>query len=142
MRRRWNILIWSGFAIVLLGLFSVPFFVSFPATRDFPWANLLLIVAGMCVLGFGVKRAFSAPELYPGKISGSVLSVVALLIAGFFSYGVFFLTKGLPAPSAALRVGQPAPAFTLASATGDRIELSELLRNHRAALLIFYRGYW
>src|ERR1700738_2268967 len=116
MPRRWNILIWIGFVIVLVGMFSYePLFVRFPLTRDVPWANFLLIIAGACVLALGVKRAFSKPELYRGKISGSSLSVLSLLMIGFFCYGMFYAAKNLPSPAGTLRVGQPAPPFTLAS---------------------------
>ena|SRR5438045_619555 len=143
MHRRWNAPIWTGFAIVLLGLLSyVPLFALFPVTRDIPWVNFLLMFAGACLLALGVKRAFSKPELYRGKISGSILSIVSLLMAGFFCYGIFYAGKNLPSPSAALHAGQPAPSFTLSSATGQPVVLSDLLKNHRAALLIFYRGYW
>jgi AhpC/TSA family len=143
MRRRWNLLIWAGFAIVLLGLFSyIPLFAQFPVTRDIPWVNFLLIFAGGCLLALGVKRAFGKPELYRGKVSGSILSVLSLLMFGFFCYGMFYVTRDLPSPSGALRAGQPAPPFTLSNATGQQVALSDLLKSHRAVVLIFYRGYW
>jgi hypothetical protein len=64
-----------------------------------------------------------------------------VLIAGFFVFGVLYLTK-LPASSSAPQVGQPAPLFTLANAEGKQTALADLLKGHRGAVLIFYRGYW
>ena len=143
MRRRGNIMIWIGFAIVLLGLLTyVPIFVPFPATRDVPWVNFLLILAGGWLLALGMRRAFGQPDLYRGKISGSILTVLSLLMAGFFCDGMFYAAKDLPGTSGVVRVGQPAPPFTLSNATGQQVALSDLLKDHRAVLLVFYRGYW
>jgi hypothetical protein len=43
MKRKWNCPIWVGFVVAVGGLFSYEFFAQFPITRDFPWANLLLL---------------------------------------------------------------------------------------------------
>jgi hypothetical protein len=128
---------------VLLGLLTyVPLFALFPITRDVPWVNYLLILIGGSLLAVGMKRAFGQPELYRGKISGSILSVLSLLMIGFFCYAMFYAARDLPSSSRALRAGQPAPPFTLTSETGQPVALSGLLTNHRGVLLIFYRGYW
>jgi hypothetical protein len=143
MRRRWNLLIWAGFAIVLLALVSyLPVFVLFPATRDFPWVNLLLFLTGICLLALGLKRAFREPTLYRGKIAGSILAALSLAMLGLFCFGVFFASRNVPAPDTALRVGQTAPDFTLVNAEDQPVALSDLLRRNHAVLLIFYRGYW
>jgi AhpC/TSA family len=143
MSRRWNIAIWAGFAVVLVALLSyIPFFALFPVTRDVPWANFLLFAAGGCLLAMGLKRAFKEPKLYRGKISGSIFGVLSLLMAGFFCYGIFYYSKQVPSAAAALHAGQPAPDFTLTSADGRPVVLSDLVRDHRAVVLIFYRGHW
>lgn len=143
MKRRWNIAIWAGFAIVLASIISyIPVFALFPITRDIPWANYLLFAAGLGLLGVGLKRAFSDPQHYRGKISGSILGVLSLAIAGFFVVGVLYFSKQLPASPGAPRVGQPAPSFTLANSDGKQISLADLLKGNRGVLLIFYRGYW
>ncbi len=81
MRRRWNIPIWAGFAVVLLALFSyLPVFSLFPFTRDFPWVNLLLFLAGLCLLALGLNHAFREPKVYRGKVAGSILAVLSLRI--------------------------------------------------------------
>ena len=97
MKRTWNTFVWAGFAVVVLSVLSYFFFfLRFPATRDFPWVNLLLFAAGGCLLGIGLKRAFGQPARYRGKVSGIILSVLGLLIVGLFCYGMFSLTKDLP----------------------------------------------
>ncbi|HYL78801.1 MAG TPA: hypothetical protein VEU96_31720 [Bryobacteraceae bacterium] len=143
MQRRWNINLWAGFAIVLLSVVSyVPLFTLFPVTRDVPWANYLLFLAGALLLFIGMKRAFGDPQHYRGKISGSILSVLSLLMIGVFCFGTLYASKQIPNSPNAPRLGQPAPAFTLASADGKQIALADLIQGNRGALLIFYRGYW
>jgi hypothetical protein len=143
MKRSWNAYVWVGFAVTLLAPLSYFLvFLRFPATRDVPWVNLLLFVVAGWFLGIGLKRAFGEPERYRGKVSGVVLGAVSLLLFGLFCYFTFSLSRDLPASSDAPRAGQQAPSFTLADANGKLVSLSELLKGHRAALLIFYRGYW
>ncbi len=75
MKRRWNILIWGGFAFVIAALVSyIPVFALFPVTRDVPWVNYLLFFLGGFLLAVGIMRAFRDPEHYRGKISGSILA--------------------------------------------------------------------
>jgi cytochrome oxidase Cu insertion factor (SCO1/SenC/PrrC family) len=40
-----------------------------------------------------------------------------------------------------IKVGQPAPDFTLADMDGKNITLSEF-RGKKSVVLVFYRGYW
>ena len=143
MRRHWNILIWAGFAVVIAAIVSyIPFFVLFPVTRDVPWANYLLFLIGGLLLTVGLRQAFRDPEHYRGKIIGSILAGLSVLVFGFFVVGILLLGKQIPSPQSALRTGQPAPAFTLLDAAGKQVASSGLLKNHRAILLVFYRGYW
>jgi hypothetical protein len=143
MKRSWNAYVWVGFAVTLLAPLSYFLvFLRFPATRDVPWVNLLLFVVAGWFLGIGLKRAFGEPERYRGKVSGVVLGAVSLLLFGLFCYFTFSLSRDLPASSDAPRAGQQSPGFTLADANGKLVSLSQLLKGHRAALLIFYRGYW
>ncbi|MCU1272846.1 MAG: hypothetical protein JWO48_277 [Bryobacterales bacterium] len=143
MKRSWNAFVWTGFGISLLAFLSYYFvFVRWPGTRDVPWANLLLFFVGGVFLGIGLNRAYRKPERYRGKISGAVLSVLSLLVFGFFCYFNFSLAKDLPSANAALHAGQQAPDFNLSDANGKPVTLSELLKNNRAVVLIFYRGYW
>jgi hypothetical protein len=143
MKRNWNWRVWIGFVVALLAAMSyVPVFSRWPVTRDLPWANLLLFVAAGYLLAAGMRRAFAQPERYRGKITGSVFSVLSLALLALFGYGTFVAARQLPSPQSALRVGQPAPNFTLTAADGSAVTLSGLRQGKRAVLLIFYRGYW
>jgi len=141
--RRWNVLLWSGFAIVIVALVSyIPIFAVFPVTRDIPWANYLLFLLGGGLLAVGVKRAFRDPEHYRGKISGSILAVLSALLFGLFVSGILIFAKQIPSPEQALRLGQAAPPFVLQDIAGKPVSSADLWKDHRAVLLIFYRGYW
>jgi len=143
MQRSWNALNWAGFGFVLVAAISyVPIFVRFPATRDFPWANLLLFLLGAWVLAAGIGRAYREPERYSGKVSGAVLGVLALGLFGLFCWGNFVFARRVPSAGGAPQAGQTAPDFSLPDTTGKPVTLSELRKTNRAVLLIFYRGYW
>jgi AhpC/TSA family len=143
LKRRWNISLWAGFAIVMLSVASyIPVFANYPETRDVPWVNYLLFVTGGVLLALGLKRAYGQPDRYRGKISGPILTGFSLVSAGFFLLIVFYFGRQLPAAANALKVGQPAPAFSLANADGKQTSLADLLKGHRGAILVFYRGYW
>lgn len=152
MKRRWNFSLWAGFLLVVAGLVSyVPIFALFPNTRDFPWVNLVLMAGGAFLLFTGLRRAFRQPELYRGKILGSILAAVSLAGIGFFNFGLFYLARQLPPATGAPSAGQKAPDFTLSDQNGKAVTLAELLASAPAgaanakasgALLIFYRGHW
>ena len=159
MKRSWNPALWIGFALVLAGIASYPtFFIRFPLTRDFPWANLLLFAAAVCLLAVGILRAYRRPDAYRGKISGPILAVFSVLLAGFFLVQIFYVSRQIPPSQNAPRLGQIAPDFTLPDSTGRAVTLSGLLNSPfgtndwpatvaasektAGAVLIFYRGYW
>ena len=81
MQRHWNLPIWAGFAIVVVAIASyIPIFAVFPDTRDVPWANYLLFLLGGGLLAVGVKRAFQDPQHYRGKVSGSIVAALSVLL--------------------------------------------------------------
>src|SRR5204863_10210844 len=138
VKRRWNISSWAGFAIVLVALGSyIPLFTLFPVTRDVPWANYLLFLLGGGGLAAGIRRAFRDPEHYRGKISGSILGVLSVLLVGFFVVSILYFGKQIPSAQSALRIGQPAPPFTLMDTAGKRVASSDLLKTSRAVVLVF-----
>jgi len=150
MKRRWNVAAWVGFLVVLAAFLTyVPVFSRFPATRDFPWANLLMFGAGLVLLTLGLRRAYREPQLYRGKVAGAILLSLGVVVLAFFCFGYFYLMRQLPASTSAPRVGQQAPDFTLPDQDGNLVTLAELLRSApggtggaNGAVLIFYRGYW
>lgn len=159
MKRSWNPRIWAGFGLALAAMVSYPtVFARYPITRDFPWATLLLIALGVFLVATGVARAFRRPDAYRGKISGSILSVLTVLLVGFFLVEIFYATRRIPASHGAPQVGEMAPEFTLPDSKGRNVTLSSMLSSSftaddrptagavsvktSAAVLIFYRGYW
>jgi hypothetical protein len=155
MKRSWNKLIWVGFLLVLAGLLSyIPLFVRFPITRDFPWVNLLMLAVGLAMLGAGLARAFRKPQVYRGRVFGTIFAVLAVAGSALFCWGVLYAARDLPGSAAAPRVGQQAPDFTLPDQDGRPVALRDLLAASSdkpggggrggggGVLLIFYRGYW
>jgi 4-amino-4-deoxy-L-arabinose transferase-like glycosyltransferase len=148
MKRNWNWPLWAGFIAVLAGFLTYTFFVRFPLTRDFPWVNLLLFAAGGILLAIGLRRAIRQPELYRGRVFGSIFAVLGLCLFAFFAFIVFYELRQLPSSAGAPRVGQKAPNFTLPDqdnhpvALGDLISAETATRKPGGALLIFYRGFW
>jgi hypothetical protein len=142
MKRRWNWPIWAGFVVVVTGLFSYVFFARFPITRDFPWANFLLFGIGIALLLVGLFRAFGRPQVYRGKIFGSIFAAIAALVVALFSYEFLYVLRQVPASAGAPHVGQKAPDFFLLDQNGRPVGLGDLLSNSRGVVLIFYRGFW
>ena len=145
MKRKWNWPIWVGFVLALSGLFFYGFFVRYPITRDFPWANLLLFGAGIALLLLGLFRAFGRPQVYRGKIFGSIFTAIALFLISLFSYEIFYVLRQVPASSGAPRVGQLAPDFFLLDQSGKPVGLGDLLSGPsgpKPVVVIFYRGFW
>jgi hypothetical protein len=142
MKRQWNWLLWVGFVVAVTGLLSYGFFVQFPITRDFPWVNLLLFGIGGALLIVGLFRAFGRPQLYGGKIFGSILTAIALFLFGLFSYEIFYVLRQVPVSAHAPRLGETAPDFILLDQNEQPVGLGDLLSGSRAVVLIFYRGFW
>jgi cytochrome oxidase Cu insertion factor (SCO1/SenC/PrrC family) len=73
-----------------------------------------------------------------------IASVFALLIATAPALGQLGPKDGLglaPTEPDRVKVGQPAPDFTLEDAEGKPITLSEF-RGKKSVVLVFYRGHW
>jgi hypothetical protein len=150
-QRRRNHALWAGAVLTLLGVLSNFLYFVIPAgERIYPWLTLLVAAAGMILLLAGLWRAFGQPQVFRGKITGSILTVVALPLFAIGVWG-FFHARALPASAHAPQVGQKAPDFTLTNTSGQAISLAQLLsapidtasgKAPKAVLLIFYRGYW
>ena len=149
--RRFNWPLWVGFLLTLAAFITYfTVFVWFPATRDFPWANLLLFALAGVLLYAGIRRGFASDRPHPkrAKVVTSIVSFFSLAVFGLFVFAVFVAARWLPASTGAPQVGQRAPDFTLADTTGKKVSLNELLSTPlngsapKGVLLIFYRGYW
>jgi hypothetical protein len=143
MTRRRNLLIWIGFLLVLAAPVTyLLVFVRYPATRDVPWPTLLLFGAGLLLVAFGLRRAFREPEVWRGRIAGSIVFVLSVLLLGFFAFNIFYVARQLPPSERAPRVGETAPDFALRNEDGIPVTLAQLLDSRNAVVLIFYRGFW
>jgi hypothetical protein len=154
--RKWNWALWSGFVVCISAPVSfLFFFVNFPATRDFPWASLLLFGLAAILLIVGLRRAYGQAESYRGKVFGPILAVLSVALFALFVFGAFIESRRLPASHGAPQVGQKAPDFELTDTSGKSVKLSELLiapsnpaspaassPGPKGVLLVFYRGYW
>ena len=151
MAKAWNWRLWVGFMIGLLAPFG--YFSLFEITKLAVWIALLLFVVAIVLLIGGLKRAYSAPEAYRGKIAGPTLTAITVLIIGLFGFTLVQMKKAYPVAGNAPRVGQKAPEFLLTDSKGAPVRLTELLssplggtsagaRTPRGVLLVFYRGYW
>jgi hypothetical protein len=143
----WQIL--AGFLLCIFAFLSYSFFfVNFPVTRDFPWANLVLFGIAIVLLFFGIRRSFAPGRSLVSKIIGPILAALSVMVFAFFILSIFVLSRQLPASAGAPKVGQKAPEFSLADSNGKQVSLAELLstpvngKTPKGVLLIFYRGYW
>ncbi len=126
-KRGWNWLLWAGFVLSVIAFLSYfAFFVEFPSTRNFPWANLLLFAIAAGLFAAGIRRAFRRPLSYRGKIFGPILAGLSTLILGFFVFAIFVAARHMPASAAAPRVGARAPDFTLTDSDRKPVSLANL----------------
>jgi hypothetical protein len=152
-QRNWMPL--AGFLLALAALFSnAGFFLGLHVEKAIPLLSLALAAAALVCAVVGVMRAFRQPQVYGGKISGSILGVLSLLLC-VLAGGAFISSRALPAAGTAPQIGQKVPDFTLADTNGKNVSLGELLSVSpsavpaaasavapKAVLLVFYRGYW
>jgi len=149
-QRRGNRALWWGLLITLLGIATaLLYFLRLPPemNRLLPWVNLLVPAIGLVCLFIGLARAFGAPAVYRGKIWGTVVTLLAvLLLAG--NVVLFRHTRDVPKSAGAPQVGQQLANFTLPDSNGHPTSLAELFATTaggaqaKAVLLVFYRGYW
>ena len=110
-------------------------------TRDFPWANVLLFGNGAALLLLGLFRAFGRPQVYRGRVFGSIFATISLFLFAFFAYEIFYVLRQVPLSAQAPRVREKAPEFSLPDQNGKSVALGDLL-SPNGAVLIFYRGHW
>jgi hypothetical protein len=147
-QRRRNGALWLGLLLALLGFLSNGLtFLGFPAAAV-PWISLVLPVMGAGLVFLGLWRAFRRSGIYRGKIAGSILAVLSVLLLGL-SIAFFWGARHIPPLAAGTpTIGQRAPDFTLPDSSGNPVSLTQLFDSSspnpapKAVLLVFYRGYW
>lgn len=119
--------------LVCLGALAGYFvFLRVPAVRNHPELYLVAFALGVSIAGAASWRDARWPNL-----AALALSALLLVLGGYFN---FVLTR-VPATPTALKVGEPAPDFTLPDATGAPVTLAAF-RERSPVVLVFYRGYW
>jgi len=162
--RQRNWAAWLGFLLAAAAILSnAGILLGLPAPKLITWLGVVLTIAALVCAVIGVMRAFRQPQIYRGKVSSSILGVLALLICGLAAFAAIH-SRDLPSSAAAPQVGQKVPDFTLADTNGIQLSLDELLGRSpgsisqgapvpvsspyissvrpKAVLLVFYRGYW
>ncbi len=152
VQRRRNVPLWLGTGFILLTVAStIPQAYDLKlAQKTLPWLGLLLPVASVVCFVMALRRAFTQPQTYRGKVLGSILGVIAVLL---FAGSVFLFShaRDVPKSASAPKAGQKAPDFTLKDTSGQSVSLAQMLstpidsatgKAPKAVLLIFYRGYW
>ena len=150
MRRRWNLSLWLGALLVPAAAVAYLLLLApYPAVRDRPWILLPIFAVALALMGRGVARAWRAPQLWRGRLFGSIVTLLATAVAAFLTFGILIAARDLPASAGAPKVGERAPDFTLPDQDGKPVRLARLLgaggdpaTTGNGALLIFYRGYW
>jgi hypothetical protein len=148
-KQRPNAPLWIGFLVSVFAFLSyIPIFAKYPSTRDVPWANFVIFAIGLVLLFIGLRRVFTQPTLYRGKIAGPILTTLSVAALVFFCFTIFSLGKHLPLSTQGPKVGQKAPDFALADTNGHTVSLATILSTPDASyptkgvILVFYRGYW
>ncbi len=140
-------MLWVGLVLLLLAILSnLLYFLKVPAA-SLPWVNLSLPVLALLFLLVGLVRAFAQSQIYRGKIWGSVVLVLGLLLVAASTL-LFVGARKLPHSGGAPQIGQRIPDFNLSDSTGQSTSLAQLFSASagapppKAVLLVFYRGYW
>ena len=107
-------------------------FLRVPTVRNHPELYLVAFALATLIAAAASWRAARWPNLV-----ALALSAVLLVLGGYFN----FVLARVPATATALKVGEPAPDFTLPDATGTPISLASF-RDRTPVVLVFYRGYW
>jgi len=120
---------------ILVSLGAIAGYVAFlrvPTVRNHPELYLVAFALATLIAAAASWRAARWPNLV-----ALALSAVLLVLGGYFN----FVLARVPATATALKVGEPAPDFTLPDATGAPVSLASF-RDRTPVVLVFYRGYW
>ena len=103
-----------------------------PAVRNHPegYVAAFAIAATVAGLALALSRRWHA-WLALG------LSLLLLTLGSYMN----FVVARIPAAPSVLRLGEPAPEFTLSDAAGRPVALADY-RGKKPVVLVFYRGYW
>jgi len=121
-----SLVIAIGAVVGYASLLRVPFI------RNHPLLYLVAFALAAAIAAVATARAPRWPN-----VTALALAVVLLALGGYLNFVMARITLG---PSV-LRVGQPAPDFTLPDAKGAPVTLASF-RGRTPVVVVFYRGYW
>ena len=103
-----------------------------PSVRNHPegYVAAFAIAATVAGLALALRRRW-----YAWLATG--LSVLLFVVGSYTN----FVVARIPPEPTVLRVGAPAPDFTLPDAAGRPVSLADY-RGKKPVVLVFYRGYW
>lgn len=126
---------WPALLSVLLSLGAIAGYVAFlrvPAVRNHPELYFAAFAVATLIAGVASWQAARWPNFV-----ALAISALLLVLGGYFN----FVLARVPATATKLRVGEPAPDFTLPDSTGAAVSLASF-RDRTPVVLVFYRGYW
>ena len=126
---------WPALLSVVLSAGAVAGYVSLlrvSVIRNHPALYLAAFALATAIAALASWRAARWPNL-----AALVLSAALLVLGGYFN----FVLARIPTTAPVLRVGEPAPDFTLLDAAGAPVTLASF-RDRTPVVLVFYRGYW
>ena len=109
---------WPALVSVLLSLGAIAGYVAFlrvHSVRNHPELYLVAFALATLIAGVAAWRAARWPNFV-----ALALSALLLILGGYFN----FVLARVPATATALRVGEPAPDFTLPDAMGAPVSLA------------------
>ena len=130
---------WLGPLIAIPGLLSYfMFFSRWPAFRDTPSINLMLLGIAVGLSGAGLRRAWPAGGWR--RVTGVAGLAFSGSLAALLIVYCYVLSYELPDEALAAKGGDPIPRAVLLADDGSEVDL------HAAAqerlILVFYRGFW
>ena len=128
---------WLAVLSVLLAAGAIATYVLLirvPLVRNHPEGYVIAFAVALALAVLGVMRGRG--RRWPAWIAVGVTGAL-LLAGGWFN----FVIARVPGTGAAVRVGAPAPDFTLPDAEGRPVSLAKF-RGKKPVVLVFYRGYW
>jgi hypothetical protein len=126
---------WPALLSVVLSLGAIAGYYALlrvPSIRNHPELYLFVFALATAIAAVASWRVARWPNFV-----ALALSAALLILGGVFN---FVLAK-IPASPTVLRVGEPAPDFTLPDASGAPVSLAAF-RERTPVVLVFYRGYW
>ena len=126
---------WPALVSLLLCLGAIAGYFAFlrvPAVRNHPELYLVAFALATVIAAAATWRAARWPN-----VAALALSAILLVLGGYFN----FVLARVPQTPTVLKVGEPAPDFTLPDASGTPVSLVSF-RDRAPVVLVFYRGYW